>query len=394
MSFSPKSTDKDSFMLRVKERSEERVGLIHSLSKKIWSGNDLTPFELQGKCMDAWETLGDDIGSKIVPLIPVKEERPITNLIFGSGSFSTGSFQAAQYGVVKGYASKPPVILQAIVANKSVEHGCNGRGVSEQFNVPLVELDFIDWYHEMIDESEENPIRASRYWYLKDDPKRPPASEIEERFKIRQERFHGDLGGMIKEFSSFPTDIVSARGYNFQFCSNIFKHQETKPHVNDTHPADLTYVDPSTGEKLYPGWQSGAVQLMINNNHDTFRGSLIEVGYMDTINQIDELDEGALLAIGEGITPHPNGSLDAKEIQSAMKQIDDYIFCTLEPTGLFLTWGITEKCLDVPFQDVRGNEVLVNQHVIVVGDKIKSGTNAWGKDLEQDLRELEEFLLH
>ena len=123
MGNNPKSLDFDKFMLRVKERCEDRVQLIHALSKRIWNLEKITPVELQCKCIDEWEKFGNEIGSNIIPLIPVKDDRPVTNLIFGSGSFSTGSFQAAQYVAVKKYAPEPPVILQAIVANKSIEHG-------------------------------------------------------------------------------------------------------------------------------------------------------------------------------------------------------------------------------------------------------------------------------
>ncbi|MHA1684601.1 MAG: hypothetical protein ACTSUE_26925, partial [Promethearchaeota archaeon] len=188
------------------------------------------------------------------------------------------------------------------------------------------------------------------------------------------------------------TDIVSARGYNYQFCRNIFRYQETPPHVNDTHPADLTFVEPDTREKCYPGWQSGAVQRMVRAGHRRFRGSLIEVNFMDTVNQVNDLDEGALLAIGDGVPALNREKPDSKLIQEAMKLVDDYIFCCLEPTGLFLAWGITEDPVDVIFQDVKGNDVVVNQRAIVVGNQLKSGKDAWGGNLQVDLKDLESFL--
>ncbi len=382
----------DELMKRVREESAERIQGVHHLARRIWKDHRWTPVELQNRCLDAWDKLGSDLGTKIAPLIPVPEDRPVTNLIFGSGSFTTGDFQASQYEYVKGYAPKPPVLLKGVVTNRSAAHQCNARKVSEKHSLPLAELDFVDWYHGFIEKKEPNPIRATQYWFHKNDPRRPSMNELARRFKIRQEQYHLALNEKIAVLSSYPTDIASARGYSFQFCRNIFKHQKSAPHVNDTHPADLTYVDPTTKEKLYPGWQSGAVELMLNDHHKTFRGSLIEVNYMDTVSQIAELDEGALLAIGGGITPELQGALPAKDIQEALKIIDDYLFCTLEPTGLLLTWGVTEKGLPVAYQDLKGNKVMVKQHLIIVGDAIHSGIDAWGKDLKTDLKELEDFL--
>jgi hypothetical protein len=73
--------------------------------------------------------------------------------------------------------------------------------------------------------------------------------------------------------------------------------------------------------------------------------------------------------------------------------MDDYLFCTLEPTGLILAWGISDKALPVVYQDLHGKRVVSKQRLIVVGDKIRSGINAWGKDLKSDVKELENFLL-
>ena len=65
---------------------------------------------------------------------------------------------------------------------------------------------------------------------------------------------------------------------------------------------------------------------------------------MDHVDQIHSLDEGALLGIGQGITPSKYENehliLDAKMIQNAMKIRDDYVFCTLEPVGILLFYGI------------------------------------------------------
>jgi hypothetical protein len=383
----------DEFMAAMEAQGRERIELVHGLARKVWDGRFSSPFDLQQKCVAVWDVLGAEMDVKIEPLVPVSPDCPVSNLIFGSGGFSTGGFQASQFRVVAEYAANPPAVLQGIVTNKSLDHGSNAAAVAEEYGVPLVELDFMDWYHEHIDAGEQNPVATSRYWYLKNDPARPPPDEMAWRFDLRQQRFHGELGQRIEEICSGPTNSVSARGYNFQFCSSLFHSQARTPRVNDTHPADLTYVNPETGAKLYPGWQAGAIQSMMGDAHDIFRGSLIDVALMDRVEQVDELDEGALLAIGAGVRAGSQEGFTAEEIQSAMKIVDDRVFCTFEPTGLITCWGITDRSVPVTYQDVVGTPVTVNQRGIVVGNAVRSGINAWGVDLERDVAELASFLL-
>ena len=383
-------------MERVERSGHERVSWIHSVAKKVWGTGHETAFTVQERCIQAWDRIEQDSGLAFKPLVPVENGRPVSCVIFGSGGFSTGAFQADQFFTIKQHVGCPPVELAAIVANKSTVHGCNGRRVAEARGIPLVELDFIDWYAEYIDPGEENPVAASRYWFPPGTPDRPGAGELARRFRLRQVAYHGALGNALAAvMDGKPVDIASARGYNFQFCSSMFPGQELPPHVNDTHPADLTFVDAATGAKLYPGWQAGAIKLMMEAGHESFRGSLIEVSLMDDVAQIDELDEGALLAIGGGVSqlPPPEGPLSATAIQERMKIVDDHIFCTLEPTGLLLAWGISEQPVPVKFQDVVGNSIEVMQHAIVVGDEIRSGINAFGRDLHADLASLQAFLV-
>ena len=379
------------FLARAERLGADRVARIHRLAKRIWGERRWTPADLQARCAEAWDGIGSDLGVRVRPLVPIAEDGPAANLIFGSGGFTTGAHQAAQFREVMKYARKPPVVLQGLVANRSAANGCRASEVSRQFGVPIVELDFADWYREAIDARESNPITATRFWFPRDDPKRPPPEELARRFDIRQHRFHGALGEKIAETVSGPTDIASARGYSFALSGAPFRGQPRAPHANDTHPADLTFVDPATKAKLYPGWQAGPIERMLKDGHRTLRGSLIEVEFMDRLAQVDELDEGALLAVGGGVAPE--GAMAAKDVQTAMKLVDDDVFCTLEPTGLILTWGITERPVPVEFQDVGGSPVTLTQRAVVVGDAIRSGVNAWGRDLERDVGGLERFLL-
>ena len=379
---------------KIEKESEKQIKQIQKLSKYIWQSRKMTLEGVHNKCFDAWDDLSHDIGSEIIPLVPVRDEKPATNLIFGSGSFSTGKFQIEQYQTFKKIIDAPPIVLQGIVANKSEEHRCNARKLSQEFKVPLIELDFEDWYHEFIDEREENPIRATSFW-----GKNLDKSETSKRFSIRQDQFHGQLGEKIQSvLGDNPelTDIVSLRGYNFPVSSNLFRKQK-HPHVNDTHPADLTYIDSKSKAKLYAGWQSGAIRKMMDDNiHETYRGSLIEVDFMDKVEQIHELDEGALLSIGSGITPNnyvkEDESLNAKQIQNAMKIMDDYMFCTLEPAGLLSLFGVTKNPVNVVYNTLDNKQVIVKQRAIIVGNKFHSGVNAWGQNLKKDLAEIKDFL--
>ncbi len=384
----------EDFMKEIKEDSEERIKKIHHLAKKIWERKGLDLIDVRNKCLDVWDDMKYDANSSIVPLVNLPDERRPTNLIFGSGSFSTGDFQAEQYEEIAKIVEKPPIKLQGIVANKSADHGCNGAKIARKHNLKLVELDYEDWYHDFIDRREENPIRATRYWYSPKDESRPSISEINSRFKIRQNKYHKALGEKIDETFQQDTNIVSLRGYNFQVCSNIFKHQLSKmPHYNDTHPADLSYIHPKKKHKLYAGWQSGAVKKMMEDGgHDTYRGSLIEVKNMDKISQIHELDEGALMGLGKGVTPKEGLVMTADQIQDALKIIDDYFFCTWEASGLILLFGITRRKVPVVFQTLEGKREVVKQRAIVVGNKFHSGVQAWGQDLDENIKEIEDFL--
>lgn len=381
----------EKFLANARARSTERTQLLHRLAKKIWKEKQWTALDLQAKCSEAWEELSRKLGTRILPLVPANEDRPVTNIIFGSGGFTTGEFQATQYKIVESYAPNPPTILLGIVTNRSEAHGCGASRVSRRFNLPLVELDFTDWYHENVDCKETKPIQATRYLYSKEDPNRPDIQELSRRFSIRQECFHKELGEKIANTFSQPIDVASARGYNFQLCSSIFRHQNTFPHANDTHPADLTYIDAKTRQRKYIGWQAAPIERMLKEGHRSVRGSLIEVEYMDSLNQIDKLDEGAILAIGEGVET-PEFPIEADMIQEALKLVDDYVFCTLEPTGLILAWGVTEDPVPVTFQNDEGDPIVLKQRSIVVGNKIRSGIHAWGRNLEKDLKELEDFL--
>ena len=391
---SQKTAQLETFLANTQRESQRRIQALHHLSKKLWKDRLYTPHDLQTKCLEAWDKLTNSTNGGFTPLILVHDNEPVSDLIFGSGTFSTGDFQATQYREVAQYTDRPPVVLKGLAANRSQANGCRAAEVSAKHKLPLAELDFSDWYHQNISAKEKNPIQATRYWFPPDTSKRPTQEELSKRFDIRQNQYHRALGDTIAEKIPGEIDIASARGYSFQFCSPIFRHQEENPHINDTHPADLSYVDPTTRAKLYPGWQSAAVELMVKDGHQTFRGSLIEVLPMDNAEQIYQLDEGALLALGQGLTTQHDLILKPSQIQDALKLLDDNVFCTLAPTGLILTWGISKKPASITFQDLAGNTHTAQQHQIAVGNEIRSGIQAWGKDLQTDIQHLERSLLY
>ncbi len=177
------------FLAEIKVESKARIKKLHHLGKRIWEDRRWSPVELRNKCLDKWDDLSGDLDCAIIPLVSIDERRPVNNLIFGSGSFSTGRFQAEQYEEVKYYTDNLPIKLQGIIANKSQDHNCQAKLVSEEYKTPLIELDFSDWYHQFVDKKQSNPIRATRYWYNSGEENIPSSGEINRRFKIRQDRF-------------------------------------------------------------------------------------------------------------------------------------------------------------------------------------------------------------
>ena len=136
------------FNQRADDLGDVQVYAYRQFANRLWK--EYSPIELQNKLQDSW----DNSGYKIKPLVPVPEDRPVTNLIFGSGSFSTGNYQAEKYNLFY-QLDNPPVKLQGIVANKSLTHGCKGSLVAKETGFSYIELDFADWYHNNIDNNEK-----------------------------------------------------------------------------------------------------------------------------------------------------------------------------------------------------------------------------------------------
>lgn len=130
----------ETYLKELEERSLDQISRLQRLAKHLFDRLRWEPADLQNKCLEAWDRMKEEMNSKILPFVPVKEKGSGGNLIFGSGTFSTGEFQIKQY--LEMLCSHPPIKIQAIISNKSLAHGCKASEISKNANIPLIELDF------------------------------------------------------------------------------------------------------------------------------------------------------------------------------------------------------------------------------------------------------------
>ncbi len=339
---------------------EGRLELIRAYAKKIW--------EVLIPKMEVWDEEN--------PLFDVFNNAPflskadvywgdINVILWGSGSFSTGRIELEEWRRAKNEIPNLPVEYLAVVSNNKKS---NARKVAEDFDLPLVEIDFKEWYRENYDKNSKNPIKETGLFF-------PPGSElpddVEHRFKIR-EKFEEGLVELLHEKAKTYADTIlfnSLRGYNFPIIHSYGMF------FDDTHPADLSYVD-ENGIPLYPGWQSGATQKMIKDGHKIFRSSLIWVHSIGDIKNIQNVDSGELLALSEGISY--NGR-DAKEIQNIMKITEDSMLVALKAWGLFpLLWSYISHKVKIPYKMLDDTVVWRKEHNIIVGKRERGGARAFG----------------
>ncbi len=360
---------------------EQRLELIRSYAKKIWK-------EINVKKRD-WNYLTDDeLRSPIIECdLPFYSSvHPFVDrgnlyseldvVVWGSGSFSTGRVELEEWKKAKGEIEDFPVRYRAVVSNNK---NSNAAKLAGEFNLPLVQIDFNEWYRDNYERNSKNPIKETGLFF-------PPGSElpddIEHRFKVREE-FEEELIDLLYDSTHIYADTIifnSLRGYNFPIIhSNDWFY-------DDTHPADLSYVDES-GNSLYPGWQSNATEKMIEDGHKLFRSSLIWAHPIREIESIQKVDSGELLALSEGI---PYEGKDAKELQSMMKITEDSMLVALKAWGLFPTfWGYIDS-VNVAYIRLDGGLGLVQREErnIIIGKKERSGARAFGQNLSLDLETL------
>jgi len=365
-------------VLNIKAISNERVKAVKTLTKMIW--NKYAPYELQQKMLSLWEGLSKKTGIKFVSLYKLKKDEVLSCAIFGSGSFSTGRKELEIAREIKEELGWSPVDYKFIVTNRSKS---NARAVFEEFKelgLAYVELDFSNWYRENYDRNSKSPIKDTRFFYPPGE-EAPPSEVIERNFNVRKE-FDKAVNKAIVKTGNFPTSI-SLRGYNFPLFTT-FKTLVPAGHrlvIDDTHPADMSYVDPKTRLQLYPGWKSGATGKMKSDGHSLCRGSLIAIDLLDTFADAQKVDTGILYALAPGIRSPSRWS--AKAIQTNMKQTEDHFFNALKATGLFpYLWGISVDPQKVKYQAIDSNIVELNQRLLVVGDQIRAGRDAFGQTLD------------
>jgi len=371
--------------LNIKTISEKRIDAIKELARVIW--HDYSPYELQQKMQSLWKELENNTGIKFVPLYKLKKDETLSCAVFGSGSFSTGRKELEIARELKNELGWLPVEYKLIVTNRTDSNAKEVFHEFEELGLTYVELDFNDWYRKNYDKNSKSPITDTRFFYSPGE-KRPPDDLIERNFNVRKE-FDKAMRGTILKSCKFPTTI-SLRGYNFPLFKTMIP-QEKSLVIDDTHPADMSYVDAQTKLQLYPGWQSGATEKMKNDGHSLYRCSLISIDLLDTFADSQKVDTGILYALSPGLTPPQNWTPD--DIQVNMKQTEDYFLNALKATGLFpYLWGISVKPEKVEYQTLHGAPVELRQHLLVVADQVKSGKYAFGQTLDE-LSHIQELLV-
>jgi hypothetical protein len=352
----------------LEEMKGARVEALMAMATKIWSRH--TPSDLAAEVRGLWDSMRDDLGYKMEPLCRLQSKggEGIKCIIMGSGSFSTGGDELRRAEELRLRIGFNPLQYVAVVTNRAKS---NAAKIAEQFKKPLICLDFEQWYRENYDGNSQNPIRETRFLYFQGDEDRPPMDEIERRLRIRSE-YGAELMKAVEEGIGFTPDTISLRGYGFPITFPIS--------ADDTHPADLSYVQPDTGSPLYPGWQSQSTAKMVADGHRIFRSSLIRTPPVSSVEDIGSVDAGELLSLTPGL--QPSNPQDARAIQEAMKRSEDSFLTTLKATGLLsYLWGIGDKTMGIWYRSLTG-EVEVKAKPVTVGAKVMSGKDAFGQTLE------------
>jgi hypothetical protein len=346
----------------------ERVEALMAVAKKVWGR--YRPWDLVTDIEGLWDSVSENLGCRVEHLCRLPSARGdiVKCIIMGSGSFSTGGDELGRAEELRRRIGFNPIEYVAVVTNKARS---NAIKIAEQFSKPLICLDFEQWYRGNIDRNSQNPIRETRFVYFRGDSDRRSREEVERRLGIRNQ-YGAELMKAVEEKVGLKPDTISLRGYSFPITIPIS--------ADDTHPADLSYVEPDTGKPLYPGWQAQGTAKMVMDRHRIFRSSLIRTTPVNSFDDIKQVDAGELLSLSPGL--QPSGMPDANAIQEAMKRTEDSFLITLKSTGLLnYFWGIGEKPIGIRYRSLTG-EVEVMGRPVIVGPKIMSGKEAFGQTIE------------
>lgn len=344
--------------MNVSAISKSRIDRVIQSALNIWRRYSIK--DLRNRLSEIW-------GDKFLPIYEF-DATPLTCAIFGSGSFTTGRFEIYIARVVKDELGWVPIKHTLIVTNSA---GSRAKDVASEFELPIVEIDFKNWYKTSYNPSSSYPIRETSLFV-----DLPSTGEIEERFNIRAE-FDKAILNEIEKITELP-QLISLRGYNFPIMYSLLDGGYRL--IDDTHPADLSITD-KQGVPIFPGWQVGAVKKMIDCGIQRFRGSLIEVKPFFSTDDVTSLDTGQLFALTPGIKPP--SSWDTKKIQIIMKRTEDYFLCALKGSGLFpYLWGMSKIKDEVEYLTKEGKAVRRIQPSLIVGSQIRCGKNAFGRDIK------------
>jgi hypothetical protein len=355
--------------------SNQRLEVVDSAAIKYWRRNGSST----SKSDELRDKAASYYGVKFEPLMG--HDVPIC-LVWGSGSFSTGYIELCKAKLLKEKLGWSPVNYVGVVSNNDNPEKCKARKVAGEFNLKAAAVDFPAWYRENIDKKSKSPTAETQFFYPPDSDYVPAEAELRQRFEIRQRFEREALVPEIKEkFGEIPFS-ASLRGYNFPIMT-----KEVARQVDDTHPADLSYVD-IKGHAIYPGWQAGATAGMIQDGIPVYRSSLIAVQPATTFELAQSVDSGELLALAPGIRIRQEDTpAEAKDVQNALKQTDDYVLCALKATGLLRLWSLSTEPITVEYRTVDERSVEVKQRAVLVGNRLYCGRDAFGQNLS-DFAEL------
>jgi hypothetical protein len=348
--------------------SNQRLEAVRSAAITYWRRSGSSTARL--------DELRDQAASRYdVKFEPLMGHDVPTCAVWGSGSFSTGYIELCEAKLLKEKLGWSPVNYVGVVSNNDNQEKCKARKVAGEFNLKVAAVDFPTWYRENIDKKSKSPTAETQFFYPPGSEDVPAEAVLRRRFEIRQKFERDALAPEMKEKLGELPLSASLRGYNFPNMTQAARQ------VDDTHPADLSYVD-SNGHALYPGWQAGATAGMIRDGIPVYRSSLIAVQPATTFELAQSVDSGELLALAPGIRiKQEDVPAEAKDVQNALKQTDDYVLCALKATGLLRLWSLSKEPITVEYRTLDERSVKVKQRAVLVGGRLYCGRDAFGQNL-------------
>jgi len=336
--------------------TKEQIEKIEKIALEVWQ--KYKPYQIQERLQSIWDAVAIEAGvdKGFEPIYPLNDEDDkITCGILGSGGFSTGQEELIKAFTLKKKLGWSPVEYNAVISNRERS---NATSVASEFDLPSLVLDYTQW-------RKENGISGSTKLFGFEPGEEPPLDVLERRIDAKKAFDKGLHDAIVEKLGEIPRSI-SLRGYDFILTDELFS---CDTEVDNTHPATLIIREPN-GEPAYAGWQESAYNKMRSDGLSVFPTTLIRVGYIGVCNDLMEVDAGEMLAISPGCI-------------GDYHKIEDHYLLTLKATGLLpYFWGISKEPMKVEYETIDGKSVYIQQHLIIVGDKIKSGNGVFGQDAD------------